>query len=199
MTAQGRQAALEAAADGVELPLAVVAVQLAHHDGGLNGEVLPQVVADQVGAGGAVLNVDIGVGYLTEILPAGLRVVDGDGKGDALHIGGHLGQVHNDLLVVAVALTGEVVPHVLHRARAMLEVAVENELLLGGAFSVSAHHKGGGIQVEGRAGIKDVHIPAQTHDDLGESWISLGQIHFLSLAQIDCHKLIPPFFIIFYC
>ena len=91
MAAQGRQAALEAAADGVEFPLTAVAVQLAHHDGGLDGEVLRQVVANQLRAGGLVHDADEGVGHLAEVLAAVLRVIDGAGEGDPLDVGGHLG------------------------------------------------------------------------------------------------------------
>ena len=187
MAAQGSQAALEAAADGVKLPLAVVTVQLAHHNGCLDGEVLPQVIADQVGPRHHILDVDIGIGDLAEILAAGFGVVNGHGKGNALHIGRNQGHVHHDLLVVAVALAGQIVPHVLDGAAGMLQVAVEDKLLFCGALAAAAHHKGGGVQVKGRTGIVGVYVPAQAHNDLGQARVSLGQVYLLSLCQIDCH------------
>ena len=60
-------------------------------------------------------------------------------KANPLDVGGHFGQVHHDLLVVAVALAGQVVAQMLHRAGAVLEVAVEDEVPLRGALAVGAH------------------------------------------------------------
>ena len=164
-----------------------MAVQLTHHEGGLDGEVLPQVVADQLRAGGLVHDADEGVGHLAEVLPAAFRVVDGAGEGDPLDGGGHLGKIHHDLLVVAVALAGQVVAHMLHGAGAVLEIAVEDEIPLRGALAVGAHQEGSRVQVKGAAGVKGVHVPAQAHHDLGEAGVALGEIDFLSLGEIDRH------------
>src|SRR5690606_32374565 len=65
------QAGAVALADGAELPLRAVAVQLAEHHGGLGGGVLGQVVAGQLLAVGAVDHADVGVAHLAEGLAAG--------------------------------------------------------------------------------------------------------------------------------
>ena len=97
-----------------------MAVQLPHHHGGLDGEVLPQVVADELLAAGLVHDADKGVAHLAEVLAADVGVVDGDGEVDFLHGGGNGGQVHQNLLIVPLARAGEVVPQVLHRAGGVL-------------------------------------------------------------------------------
>ena len=89
--------------------------------------------------------------------------------------------------VVAVALAGQVVAHMLHGAGAVLEVAVEDEVPLRGALAVGAHQEGRRVQVKGAAAVKGVHVPAQAHHDLGQAGVSLGQIDFLSFGKIDRH------------
>ena len=54
--------------------------------------------------------------------------IDGDGEGDPLDVGGDLGQIDLDLLVVALTLAGEVVAHVLDGFAGVLQIAVEDEL-----------------------------------------------------------------------
>ena len=68
MSAQCCQTALESAADGVEFPFSVVLVQLAYHNGCLNGEILSEVKMDQFFSGCIIHDTDKCVGYLSEIL-----------------------------------------------------------------------------------------------------------------------------------
>ena len=165
-----------------------MAIQLSDDDGRLDGEVLAQVIADEVGAGDHVLDVDIGVLHLAKVLAAHVGVVDGDGEGDPLDVGGDLGQIDLDLLIVALALAGEVVAHVLDGFAGVLQIAVEDELFLGGALAVAAHHERGGVQVKVIAGVKGIHVPAQAHHELGQAGGALGQVDFLSFCQVDRHR-----------
>src|SRR5690606_5486238 len=64
-----------ALADGAELPLRAVAVELAEDHGGLGGGVLGEVVAGQFLAVGAVDHADVGVADLSEGLLAAGGVV----------------------------------------------------------------------------------------------------------------------------
>ena len=79
---------------------------------------------------------------------------------------------------------------VLHGPGGVLEVAIEDEVLRPGNFSVLAQQKGGGVQVEGPAGVKGVHVPAQAHQDLGQTGVFLGQTDFLPLFQTDRHSVL---------
>src|SRR3954470_22142873 len=105
-----------ALADRAELPLRAVAVELAEDHGGLGGGVLGQVVARDLGLAGGVDDPDEGVAHLAEVLRAPVGVVDADREDDLVDVRGHAGQVELDLLVVALALTGEVVTGVLDGA-----------------------------------------------------------------------------------
>jgi len=107
--AQSGQSVGKAIAYGVKFPFSAMPVQLAHHHGGFNGKILPQIIPDQLAATRFIQDMDIRVGNLPEILAAGLRVVNGHGKGDFVHVSWHLGQIHLDDLVVAIAGAGEVV------------------------------------------------------------------------------------------
>lgn len=93
--AQRVQTALIARADGVELPRCAAAVQFAHHQRRLHGEIFAKVVAqffraDAIVLAGTARQTHIGVRHLTEVLSALLRLVDGHGDGDAFHIRGGL-------------------------------------------------------------------------------------------------------------
>src|SRR5947209_1152634 len=77
---------------------------------------LGQVVPGALHAVGLVDDPHVGVAYLPEVLVAGLGVVDRHGDHHARDLGGHVVEVDLDRLVVALALTGEVVAGVLDRA-----------------------------------------------------------------------------------
>ena len=82
--AQARGVAL---ADGAELPLRAVAVQLAEDHGGLGRGVLGEVVAGELGAVGLVHHADERVAHLAEGLLAALGVVDRDREDDLVDVG----------------------------------------------------------------------------------------------------------------
>ena len=150
------------------------------HGRRLDGEVLSQVIAEHLLAVGLVKDADEGVVDHAEVLPAALRLIDRHRKGDALDVGRHLRQVDADLLVIPGALAGEIVAQVLHRAGAVAEIAVEDEVPGGGDLTALSQQEGRRVQIEVPAGIEIVHVPAQAHDHLGEAGIALGQADFLS-------------------
>src|SRR5262245_53999874 len=75
-----RQAAGPALADGAELPLGAVAVELAEDHRGLRRGVLGEVVACDLGVVGRVDDADERVAHLAEALAAAVGVVDRDGE-----------------------------------------------------------------------------------------------------------------------
>src|SRR3954465_10233948 len=97
-----REAGGVALADGAELPLGAVAVELTEDHGGLGGGVLGQVVAGDLGPAGLVDHADEGVADLAEALPAVDRVIDRDREDDLVRVRRNGGEVDLDLLVVAL-------------------------------------------------------------------------------------------------
>src|SRR3954453_23059815 len=95
-----REAGGVALADGAELPLRPVAVELSEHHRGLGRGVLGQVVAGDLGPAGGVDDPDEGVAHLAEALRAAVGAVDADREDDLVDLRGDAGQVDLDLLVV---------------------------------------------------------------------------------------------------
>src|SRR5690606_412428 len=179
-----------ALADGTELPLGAVAVQLAEDHGGLGGRVLGQVVAGQLFAVAAVHDTDVGVAHLAEGLLAGGGVVDRDGEEDALDVRRGACQVDVDDLVVAFALTGAVVAGVLDAAFGGLQVVEEHEVLIGDDLLVRAGGDRAGVQVEVGAG-GGPNVPAEADGNGSQVRRRLGQRHIAALGQTDTHAGIP--------
>src|SRR5690606_2750763 len=185
-----RQSGRVALSDGAELPLGAVPVELAEDHGRLGGRVLRQVVARDLGAAGLVHDPDEGVAHLAEALAAVLGVVDGDGEDDPLDRGRHTGQVHLDRLVVALALTGEVVAGVLDRTVRAAQVVVEDEVLVRRHLAGGVEEQRGGVQVVVRTG-RGADVPAQTDQDRGQARRFLAQRDIAALGQGDSHGVTP--------
>lgn len=168
-----------ALADGPELPGAVVAVELAEEDGRLGRVVLAEVEAGDLRAGGLVDDADVGVPDHAEVLLALVRVVDGDREDDLVDLRRDVAQVDLDLLVVAVALAGEVVAGVLHGAVGGEQLAVgargavEDEVRVGQDLAVGADEDRGGVEVELGAG-GGPRVPAESDVHLGEAGLREG-------------------------
>lgn len=156
-----------ALADGPELPVRAVAVQLAEDHGGLGAGVLRQVVAGDFVAGGVVDDPDEGPGDLAEVLAALVGLVDGDREDDLVDVGREAGEVDLDLLVVAVAVTVEVVAGVLDGAVRRGQVAVEDEELLVEDLAVGLDGDRARVDVELRAGGGAL-VPAEADGDVGQ-------------------------------
>ncbi|GAA3235900.1 hypothetical protein GCM10020256_54120 [Streptomyces thermocoprophilus] len=164
-----------------------MAVQLAEDHGGLGGGVLAQVVAGDLGAAGLVDDADERVAHLAEGLLAVLGVVDRDREDDLVDVGGDGGKIDLDLLVVALALTGEVVAGVLDRAVGALEVVEEDEVLVADDLAGVVEQQGAGVEVEVGAG-GGADVPAQTDDDRGQARGLLRQRYVAALAEADSHE-----------
>ena len=180
MSAERCKAALEAASDSIELPFAVVAVELAYHHCGFNGEILAQIEAHQLLIGGLINYAAVGLGYLAEILLSLVGIVNGNGKGNLGDVFRHLGEFNVNLLVIAFAVAGAVIAAMHHGAALVLEVAVENEVGIGSALAAGVCQKHRGIKVKINAGIESIHIPAQSYLNLAETGVVLGQADLLS-------------------
>ncbi len=181
MSAECSQTALEAAPDGIEFPLAVVPVELAYHYRGFNGEVLAQIETGNLLTVGLIHNAAVGLGYLAKVLLSLIRLINGYGKGDFANTLGNLGKINIDLLVIALAVAGAVVAHVLYGTALVLKIAVENEFGIRRTLAAGISHEHGGIQVKIGAGIKRINIPAQTDHNLGKPGVALGETDLLTL------------------
>src|SRR4051812_25343976 len=175
-----------ALADGAELPLGAVAVQLAEDHGGLGGRVLRQVVAGDLGAAGLVDDADVGVAHLSEVLRAVLGVVDRDREDDLVDVGGQGGEVDVDGLVVAGALTGAVVAGVDDGVVRGLLVVEEDEVTVGVDLALRVDRDRGGVEVEVRAG-GGADVPAEAHSDGGQARSLLGERDVATFGQAYSH------------
>ena len=124
-------------------------------------------------------------------------LIDVHHQDDAVILRRDPGQIHHDLLVVALAGAGQVVAHVLDGAGVVLQIAEIDDVLLVRQLA-APQHKGGGIAVNGGAGrAKQAAeqaafglgrlVPAQADDDFGEAFVALGQADFLALLQTHRH------------
>ncbi len=69
-------------------------------------------------------------------------------------------------------------------------VVVENEAGVVENFTVFASDENGGIEIELGA-VSYARIPAQAHDDLGQTWCFFGQTDVAALLERNCHNVIP--------
>lgn len=173
-----------ARSERLELPGAVVPVELAEQHGGLRGGVLGQVVARELHfAGGRVGDVDDadeGVAHLAEALTAVLGVEDRHREDDALHDRRQTLQVDDQPLVVTFALAGEVVAEVLDAAAGRLGVVEEDEVGIGRNLAVGVQQQCRGVEVEVRAG-RGANVPAEA--DANALGTALGE-HVSELVEL---------------
>lgn len=180
-------------ADGAELPVRTVAVQLAEDHGVAGGGVLGQVVARDLRTR-LVADADVRVADLAEVLTALPGLVDGDREDDLGDVRGQLLRVDGDDLVVTLALAGEVVAAALDGALRALLVVEEHEVLVGvdlvrAAADVLRHDRAG-VEVEVRSG-GGARLPAEADGERGDARRLLGQRDVATLAQVDSHWEFP--------
>jgi hypothetical protein len=181
-----REAGRVALADGAELPLRTVAVELAEDHRRLGRGVLREVVARELGLAGLVHDADERVADLAEALAAVVAVVDRDGEDDLVDLGRDGRELDLELLVVAVALTGEVVAQVLDGAVRALEVVEEHEVAVGDDLAVRVDHDRRGVEVEVGAR-RRADVPPEPDDHGGEAGCCLGEADVPALAEADSH------------
>ncbi len=176
-----------ALAHGAELPVGTVAVQLAEDHGGLGGRVLGEVVARELLAAGLVGDADVRVADLAEVLLAGVRVVHRHREDDLGDVRGDRGQVDLDLLVVALALAGEVVAGVLDGTVGRLQVVEVDEVpVTADDLVVLVEEQRAGVEVEVRAG-GGTHVPSEADRDGREAGGLLGETDVAALAEGNTH------------
>ncbi|CCG42696.1 hypothetical protein PHAMO_400077 [Magnetospirillum molischianum DSM 120] len=190
--AHGGEAARVSLADGPELPVLVMTVDLAKDHRGLGRVIFGKVVAGDLFVRLIVDDADEGVLDLPEILLPAFGVVDGDGDRHGLNVRREEVEVNLDRFVVAVATAGLIVAGVLDRAVDRLQVVVEDECLLVRDLVVRPEHKRRGVQVEvGTVG--GTGIPAEADQYPLETGLALGQADVSALAQRNGHVLhLPP-------
>ncbi len=105
---------------------------------------------------------------------------------DLRDLRGHPGEVDLDGLVVALALTGEVVARVLHGAVGAREVVVEDEVLVGDDLSGVVAEQRAGVEVVVRAG-GGPHVPAQADQHGREAGRLLAQRDIAALGEGNSH------------
>nr|GEU28090.1 hypothetical protein [Tanacetum cinerariifolium] len=180
------QAALEALADSLELPIGAVAIHLAEDHGRFRRTVFRQVVTGDFGIAVGVDGAHERLLDLAEVLLAGVAIVDGDADRDALDFRWHGGQVDGDGFVIAVAVAGAVVARVGDGAVGRFQVVVEDEVVVGADFAICLEQEGRTVQVE-RAAIGGAHVPAEADDDFRQAWGFFAQINVTAFLQTDCH------------
>ena len=176
--AQRLQTAAESRADGIELPLALVAVELADDDRRLHGEALPEIVAQKLRAARRIEDANVRAPDPGEILPPGVRIVDRRRHGDFFDRRGNGGEIDAHLLLVAARRRSDM----LDRPRRMTRVAVEHEVRIARDFSPRAEQKRRRVKLDGR-----VRLPAHADEHAPKPRVVLRQIGFLSLADVHAH------------
>ncbi len=105
---------------------------------------------------------------------------------DRLDLRGNGDEVDVHALVVALALTGEVVAGVLDGAVRRTQVVVEDEMLVGQDLAVLARQQCTGVEIEVRAG-RRAHVPAETHRHRRQVRSLLRQRNVAALGQAHTH------------
>ena len=119
--AKSQRPSLEAAADSIELPFAVVAVELTATTAVSTEERSPrQDHNESVQYWRSHQQCGYKRADLTEILLAGLSLIDSNGEADLINTCGNSSEVDLDLLIVTIAFAGQVIAHVLDAARLCL-------------------------------------------------------------------------------
>ena len=132
----------------------------------------------------------VGVRHLSEILLAHLRLVNRHGDSDLIDVRRHFRKVDRQNLVVSLALAREVVARMMHRAVRAVEIAVEDEVLVLSHLAVRAQEERRGIEVEVRAAVVLVDVPAEADERHRHA---LVEAHALSLGKIHRHVIFLPF------
>ncbi|MNV19811.1 hypothetical protein D3C71_1106910 [compost metagenome] len=112
--------------------------------------------------------------------------MDGDGHGDLVDVGRHVGQVDGDFLVIAIAAARRVVARVDDGAVGRLQVVIENEISIGTGLAIRFQQEGAAVQVECGA-IGGARVPAQANHDFLQARSFLAQVDIAAFLQTDRH------------
>ena len=127
-SAESCETSLIAAADRIEFPLCSVLVELSEDDRRLDREILAQVISEDLLPRILIADADEGIGDLPEVLTSLLGLIDRDRKSDFRDICRDLREVNEDLLVVSLSGSGQVVTLMNDCSARMRQIAVEDEI-----------------------------------------------------------------------
>lgn len=189
LPAQPVEAGREPGGVGAEDPVAPALDELTEHDDDLEGRLHVQLVLGELLTRVGVGRADVGVVDQPEVLLASSSLVDGDREDDLLDLGGDLGQVHLDHLVVAVAGAGQVVAGVVQCTLRAVQVAPEDEVSVGANRPGGGQQERAGIEVEiGATHLAALGIPAEPDVEVGQRPASLlGEVDLAALGQRNRH------------
>ncbi len=187
---QRLQTACEALADGLELELVAVAIQLAEDHRGFGRCIFRQVVASDFLAVSLVHNANVSVSNLTKALLALFGRVDGDRENQLLDCSCQASELDRYRLVITVASTGAVVAQVFNRTISRFLVVVENEAVVVQHLAIFANDEDRRIQIELGA-IGNTWIPAQAHGDFCQARGLFRQGNVTAFTQTYCHVRNP--------
>ena len=178
------QSARPSAADGFELPGSITLIDTSEFYCGFGGEILVELVLQKFLSIGGIVDTDESIPHLTEVLPAGFRLVDSHRNDDLGDLRVDSAKVHVNSLVIPVTLAGSVVSGVAHGLIRRFEVVVENDVGFASTLSVLADKEGGGVEVKALAGrCQRIGIPTQTDGYLLET-----DIDTLTFGEIKSHR-----------
>ena len=178
------ESSTKARADGIELPVPLVAVDLPDDDRRLHGEIAAQLIAQQLRAAFRIDEANVRARDLPEVLPPLLRLVDRRCEREFLNLRRQGGKIDLHLLPIAAR---SAVP-MLDRARPMARIPVEYEVLIARCSAVCAKQEDGGIDLGGCA-----RLPSHADTHAAKIRPLLGEVCFLSL--VDALHTNPPFHI----
>ena len=126
--AKSCETALIAAADRIEFPLSPVLVEFAEDDCCLNREILSQIISEDLLPRVLIADTDKGIGDLPEVLASLFGLINRDRKSDFRNICGDFRKVNDDLLVITLTGTGQIIALMNDRTARMRQIPVEDEI-----------------------------------------------------------------------
>lgn len=169
--------------DGLELPGAITLIQAPELHGSFGGEVLVQLVLEELLTIAGIVDADESITHLAEVLTAGFGLVDryrDHNLGDLCVDGSEIDEYS---LIISVAFTRSIVARVTYGLVRGFEVVVKNDVGFAGALAILSDEEGGGVEVETLAwGCQRIRIPTQA-----DSYFLETDIDTLTFGEIESH------------
>ena len=144
------QTTFVAIAYSLKLPFTIMAIQTTELNCCLDREILVQIIASNLCISLGIIDTNIRIAYLTKILAALFRLINGSCEDNLLNLRTNFCQIHIQGLVVStIAIaTGQIITSRLNGSVRCFLVAIENEKILFWYLSVYSQHERRRIQVE---------------------------------------------------
>ena len=143
-----------------------MAVDLADDHCSFNGEVLAQIIANDLLAGLIVDDTAVCVANLAKVLTALVSIINGNRESNLFDVCRNCRQINKNLLIVTLAIAGAIVTHMLYGAARVFQIAIKYEILIARALAVCASEKSRGIKIEILSAVVLVGIPSEANHDL---------------------------------